>query len=761
MNFCKIYKQYRDCWWCLPLILPLVILPIIKFANTYTYVGGGKTYLYYLPLPFLLCMMLFFGWRALPGIIAGVGLYLTRDLHIVEEIGLTLQFLIPTLIAWGGYHYFHSGRKMVSHGDMQLMAHRLFWQMFVPSTLFMFLIQFTLYIGVYPSLSDAQWTSPLTQRNLINYQALLVGYLTGVPLCYLLIRLIRNPYYLRSFISQVRRDFDPKVTWPEMAVWCGAVVWIFSMLMIPLDNASTIFSTNYTLSLLLPIMLWGSMRFGYRFISVVWTIMLIVAIHYHYHYVPRSAGYSVQLAITSSSFLVFSFIIAYMAMLSSRQRAIHERVRRMAFIDPVVNLPNMRALSRAISHTPWSVLCFLRMPDLEMLTRHYGIMLRINYKQNLAEYLSEVLRPGEGVYQLNGSELAVLLHTESYKERIDDLYAHLKLFRYSWNGMPLQPQIGVSYCYIQSPVAHLSLMLGELNTVAELSLVTDRAENLQRRGAQHLQQELKDKIAMMVRVQQALENDRFRLMAQPIVGIRGDDYHEVLLRMLGDDDELISPTLFLPVAHEFGMVSRIDLWVLENTLRFMASHRESHPGMRLALNFAPSTASGLGFARRVAELLEQHGIEAWQLVFEITESHSLVNVEQARRTLSELRELGCRVAIDDFGTGYASYARLKHISADILKIDGSFIRNIATSSLDYQIVSSICHLARMKKMRVVAEFVENDAIHQAAIALGIDYLQGYSIGKPAPLEELAAVKTSENVESSRDSFVGCSLLGDF
>ena len=760
MNFCKLYKQYRDEWWGLPLILPLLVLPVIKIANTYTYIGGGRTYLYYLPLPFMLCMMLFFSWKALPGLITGIGCYLTKDLHLVEKLGIALQFLIPTIVSWGGYQFFNQQRKMVSHGDTRLMAYRLFWQMFVPATIFLLLIQFTLYLGLYPSLGETEWTSPLTQRNLITYQSLLMGYLTGVPLCYLLIRLIRNPYYLRSFLSQVRRDFDPKVTGLEMLAWTVIVAGIFSMLMSPLTKASSIFGTNYTISLLLPIMLWGAMRFGYRFISVVWTMMLIVAIHYHYHYVPRSAGYSVQLAITSSSFLIFSFIIAYMAMLSSRQRAIHERVRRIAFIDPVVSLPNMRALSRAINHTPWSVLCFLRMPDLEVLTRHYGIMLRINYKQNLAKYISDGLRPGEGVYQLTGSDLAVLLHTESYKDRLDDLYAHIQQFRYSWNGMPLQPQVGVSYCYIHSPISHLSLMLGELNTVAELSLVTKRPENLQRRGAQYLQQELKDKIAMMVRVQQALEHNGFCLMAQPIVGVRGDDYHEVLLRMLGDDGELISPLLFLPVAYEFGMASRIDLWVLENTLRFMASRRKSNPGMRLALNLSPSTASGTGFSQQVKDLLAEYSIEAWQLVFEITESHSLVNAEQARRTLRELQDLGCRVAIDDFGTGYASYARLKHISADILKIDGSFIRNIATSSLDYQIVASICHLARMKKMRVVAEYVENEEIRKAAIALGIDYLQGYGIGKPAPLEELAVAETAV-FESGSGDFVGRPLLSDF
>ncbi|MGL5969887.1 MAG: EAL domain-containing protein [Kluyvera sp.] len=760
MKFCKLYKKYRDRWWGLPLILPLLVLPIIKIANTYTYVEGGKTYLYFLPLPFMLCMMLFFGWKTLPGLIAAMSCYMTRDLHFVEKIGITLQFIIPTIVAWGGYQFFNEQRKMISHGDTRLMAYRLFWQMFIPATLFLVLLQFSLYIGLYPSLGDTRWISPLTQRNLINYQSLLMGYLTGVPLCYLLIRLIRNPYYLRSFISQVRRDFDPKVTWTEMLAWGAVVVGIMTMLMKPMTKASTIFSTNYTLSLLLPVMLWGSMRFGYRFISVIWTLILIVAIHYHYHYVPRSTGYSVQLAITSSSYLIFSFIIAYMAMLSSRQRSIHERVRRIAFIDPVVSLPNMRALSRAIDHMPWSVLCFLRMPDLEVLTRHYGIMLRINYKQNLAESLGHILTEGEGVYQLTGSDLAVLLHTESYKDRVNSLYEHLQRFRYCWNGMPLQPQIGMSYCYIHSPISHLPLMLGELSTVAELSLSSKRPENLQRRGAQYAQQELKDKIAMMVRVQQALENDRFCLMAQPIVGIRGDNYHEVLLRMLGDDDELISPLLFLPVAHEFGLASRIDLWVLKNTLRFMADCRSRHPGMRLAINLSPSTASGLGFAEQVAALLEEYDIQAWQLVFEITESHSLVNPEQARRTLGELQDLGCRVAIDDFGTGYASYARLKHIRADILKIDGSFIRNIATSSLDYQIVSSICHLARMKKMRVVAEYVENEEIRTAAIALGIDYLQGYCIGKPAPLQELTGA--SEHTELSDDGVLADRpLLGNF
>jgi EAL domain-containing protein (putative c-di-GMP-specific phosphodiesterase class I) len=290
---------------------------------------------------------------------------------------------------------------------------------------------------------------------------------------------------------------------------------------------------------------------------------------------------------------------------------------------------------------------------------------------------------------------------------------------------------------VRSPVKHQYLLLGELNTIADMSLTSGHPENMQRRGAIHVQHGLKDKVAMMNQILQALELDRFRLMAQPIVGIRGDSYHEVLLRMVGENGETINPDSFLPVAHEFGLASRIDLWVLENTLSFMNQHRHTLPGLRLAVNLSPVSVSRSQFPQEVEQRLARFGVEPWQLIFELTENHSLNNPEQARQTLAHLQALGCRVAIDDFGTGYASYARLKSLNVDLLKIDGSFIRNLVTSSLDYQVVASICHLARMKNMQVVAEYVETEEIRQAVMSLGIDYMQGYEIGEPVPLETLA------------------------
>jgi len=285
-------------------------------------------------------------------------------------------------------------------------------------------------------------------------------------------------------------------------------------------------------------------------------------------------------------------------------------------------------------------------------------------------------------------------------------------------------------------MVHLYLLLGELSTIADLSLATNHPENLQQRGAINLQRGLKDKVAMMSRLQRALEKDEFTLLAQPVKGIRGDDYHEVLLRLQNDGAELISPDEFLPVAQEFGLSSRIDLLVLEKTLQFMDDNRESLPGQRFAINLSPSSVCRAQLPLEVSRMLQTYAIESWQLIFEITESSSFGNAGLAMQTMNHLQEMGCRVAIDDFGTGYASYARLKSVDADILKIDGSFIRNIVNNSLDYQIVASICHLARMKKMLVVAEYVESEEIRCAAEALGIDYFQGYLIGKPVPLDSL-------------------------
>ncbi len=742
MNIFAFLKNNKHRWWALPLILPVVLLPVLSVVNTFTQLGDGIVALYYLPLSFLLSLMMFFGPGALPGIVLSLFIRYYPSVGMFETVAGVLHFIVPLVLSWGGYRVFAPRRNMTAYGDVRLMAQRIFWQTFCPATLFLVLFQFAVYLGVYESRQSLAGLNPLNIRTLINYQALLVSGLTGVPLSYLLIRLIRHPRYLKSLVSQIRTQIDKKVTLAEFLIWAIALGGLLSLLLLPMNENSSIFTTNYTLSLLMPVMLWGAMRFGYKLISIIWIPILLVSIHYFYRYIPVNQGYDIQLAITSSSYLVFSFVVIYMSMLATRQRAVNKRARRLALLDPVLHMPNLRALSRALAKNPWSALCLLRVPELEILGRNYGVLLRIQYKQQLAQWINGTLQPNEQVYHLTGCDMAVRLNAESYQQRIETLDEHIKQFRFVWDGMPLQPQVGVSYCYVRSPVNHLYLVLGELGVVADLSLSSNHPENLQQRGAVHMQRSLKDKVAVMSRLQRALDNNAFTLLVQPVRGLRGDSYHEVLLRMTDANGLLISPEQFLPIAQEFGLSSRVDLWVLEHTLRFLAAHRERLPGQRFAINLAPSTVCRVQFPLEVSRLLAKYAIEPWQLIFEVTECSTFCNAEQGLHILRQLQKMGVRIAIDDFGTGYASYARLKSVDADILKIDGDFIRNIVNNSLDYQIVASICHLARMKKMLVVAEYVETEEIRSAVHALGIDYVQGYLIGRPAPLESLLEAEAS-------------------
>lgn len=740
MRLNKKYSAIRDKWWALPLILPSFLLPIISHANTYAHVTNGNVILFYLPLALMMSLMLFFGWAALPGIALAIFFRKYPQVGLNETLATIAHFIITIVLGWGGYRVFTPRRSHISHGDSHLIFPRMFWQVFCPATLFLVLFQFAAFVGMYESKLNLMGETPFTINALINYQALLVGNLIGIPLFYFIIRSIRNPLHLRGYYSQLKLQFDAKASKKEVVIWLMVLAAFLALLCMPLNVNSSIFSTNYTFSLLLPVMLWGAMRYGYRFISLLWAPVLIVAIQNYQSYIPYYSGYDVQLAIASSSYLVFSFVINYLSVLATRQRIVNSRARRLAFLDPVVHLPNLRALNRALKSAPWSALCFLRIPELEVLGKNYGIMLRIQYKQKLSHWITEKLGPGEYVYQMSGHDLVLRLNTESHQQRIEAIDEHIKQFRFVWDGMTFQPPVGVSYCYVRSPVNHIYLLLGELSTIAELSILTNTPENLERRGAINLQRNMKDKVAMINRLQLALEHDRFCLMAQPIEGIRGDTYHEILLRLQDDQGGMIGPDAFLPIAHEFGLASRIDLWVIENTLRFMAAHRAEMPARRFALNLSAPSICRSRFSLEVSKLLTRYQIEAWQLIFEVTESYALINAEQAQMTLSSLQQLGCQIAIDDFGTGYASYARLKHIDANILKIDGSFIRNMVSNSLDYQIVASICHLARMKKMQVVAEFVESEEIRSAVISLGIDYMQGYLIGVPQPLTDILKEK---------------------
>jgi hypothetical protein len=290
---------------------------------------------------------------------------------------------------------------------------------------------------------------------------------------------------------------------------------------------------------------------------MIWTPVLIAVIHFHYRYLP----FIKIITLSWRSPRQLSGVLVYCRLYGDAGDTAAADLRPRpadGLPRPGTHMPNLRALSRALNGN-WSTLC-LRIPELELLGRHYGVLLRIQYKQMLANHRA-LLEPNEAVYHLAGHDLVFRLNSEGHQARIHLIERSLRQFRFHWDGSPAAADRH-ELLQRRSPVKHLYLLLGELNTIADMSLASGHPENLQRRGAGHIQQDLKDKVVMMNRILKALEQDHFVLMAQPIRGIRGDNYHEVLLRMKGESGELTGPNEFLPVAHEFGLSSRVDQWVM-------------------------------------------------------------------------------------------------------------------------------------------------------------------------------------------------------
>jgi EAL domain-containing protein (putative c-di-GMP-specific phosphodiesterase class I) len=244
-----------------------------------------------------------------------------------------------------------------------------------------------------------------------------------------------------------------------------------------------------------------------------------------------------------------------------------------------------------------------------------------------------------------------------------------------------------------------------------------------------------DALGWVQRIRAALEHDRFVLYEQPLLELCSGAVarHEILLRMVAEDGEHIAPMAFLPTAEQAGLVQAIDAWVIRGAIDLIA--RQARRGQRLHLDVNISGASVtdpelLAAIERELALAE---IDPACLIFEITETAAIEDIELAQQFALRLGGLGCGIALDDFGAGFGSFFYLKHIPFDTLKIDGEFIRGLAHCERDQIMVKAIARVARDLGTETVAEFVTDDATRELVHSYGVHYAQGYGIGRPRPI----------------------------
>jgi diguanylate cyclase (GGDEF)-like protein/PAS domain S-box-containing protein len=243
------------------------------------------------------------------------------------------------------------------------------------------------------------------------------------------------------------------------------------------------------------------------------------------------------------------------------------------------------------------------------------------------------------------------------------------------------------------------------------------------------------------RIRNALEQDRFFLCCQPIVDFSSDGVcrYELLLRLQEESGgEPLVPSEFLYSAERFGLIRKIDAWVVRQAFALLAEAARAGRSLILDVNLSGKSIGSGTLLRLIESSLSETGIDPACLIFEVTETSAIANVEQAKSFAERLRALGCQLALDDFGTGFGSFFYLKNLPFDYLKIDGDYVRDLAASPMDRLVVEALVAIAQGMGKKTIAEYVPDDEVASLLQTIGVDYGQGYHFGRPRPVSDVLA-----------------------
>ncbi|MBV1788131.1 ammonium transporter [Marinobacterium sp. D7] len=440
----------------------------------------------------------------------------------------------------------------------------------------------------------------------------------------------------------------------------------------------------------------------------------------------------------------------------TRNSELQAKLTFQAVHDALTGLINRREFERRLEQLIISartdngthLVCYLDLDQFKLVNDTCGHRAGDALLRQLAQEIKTLVRQGDTLARLGGDEFGILLANcpvEQGRLIAEQLRQTIKDFRFSWENQIFS--VGVSIGLV--PFGHDCPSLDELLSVADAACYAAKDMG---RNRVHLYQpddaELshrQDQMQWAANIQHAIDSDRFRLFYQviePLTSEAGQVPHiEIFVRMLDRHDQLVPPGAFIPAAERYDLMPRIDQWVISNTLAWLGDrlHADNSP-LHCAINLSGASIGGNECLERIKADIERHRIPAHYLCFEITETAAMLDPEAASCFIEELRSQGCQFALDDFGSGLSSFGYLKKLAVDYVKIDGIFIRDMATNEIDQAMVASINNIAHIMGLKTVAEFVEDLKTLGLLREIGVDYAQGYLIGEPKPLEQLGRVR---------------------
>ena len=359
--------------------------------------------------------------------------------------------------------------------------------------------------------------------------------------------------------------------------------------------------------------------------------------------------------------------------------------------------------------------------------------------KQLADHLKAKVRSSDSLARLGGDEFALLLMGCSLDKAYDIVNSMLQAVQdycFTFEDKIFKVGASIGLIEITTDKTHT---LGDLLSRVDSACYAAKGDGGNRihiyRTDDRLIEDRNSQMQWVSRINTTLQHNRFVLYMQPLAGLKmNDEQHcELLIRMQGDDGKLYPPGSFLPIAERYHLMPQIDRWVVNAALTIIARKGVAF-NMVCAINLSGQSLSQEGFLDFVINQIKHHKVDAKQLCFEITETAVITHLNKARQFIQALRAIGCRFSLDDFGSGLSSFAYLKNLEVDIIKIDGMFVKAIVNNTIDRAMVESINNIGHVMGLQTIAEFAENGAIINILKEIGVDYAQGYGVAMPALFE---------------------------
>lgn len=724
----KLYDHARV--FLLALFLCLAAVSFSRYISPRAVVDESDIFLAWLPLSAMLAIIFIFGRRGIAPVIIGFALVngWLMDLSFSHALIVLFCQFVPVLVACAMVRWQLGSRWRYGMPNKN-MGVRIFWLgFFAPAGIKLSMYASTEWLDYPVSLSTFFESSSIIY-SVIDIQSLICAVLIFSMMFYYPLRMIVNPRYARAFWH---RSIKPNLSVRKrifMAGWFLALIFSLLVLCAPYESD---YIAGYLVPVVFILFVVGIRQLSSPLISLSWAITAFMLVAHNRNFL-HGVQTEYALAFVLSVLISVTISILYMAHTYNRSEWLKRVWKSQAMTDPLTGLPNLRALELHLEKYSHRVVCCLYLNNLEFMSRHYGMMMRVHCKRSVMHELQPLMLQNEKLFQLPGSEMLLVLNGHEPGARLQHMVDLLNSRKIYWHDTAIDIEFGASWGVIEGAGEGLHHILGQLSWLSEQSCMTQRVMALTQSMAA-VSDQTTERVLLLNRVKRALEEDGLRLYAQPIQQADGQGYHEILTR-LESDGEILTPDQFIPIIAQFNLSIRFDMRVVESLLCWLKAHPQEGQEARFSVNLMPMTLMQKESACELMALFKHYSVSPQSVIIEITEEQAFSHAEISMQNIQQLRNYGFRMAIDDFGTGYANFERLKRLHAEIVKIDGSFVRDIEREPMDAIIVKAICTMAKARSLSVVAEYVETPGQRALLLELGVDYLQGYLIGKPQPLAD--------------------------